>query len=953
MPRNPSTGEYTLPAGTNAITDQTIDSGRYNAFLADVAGEFNSPRPITAGGTGASNATDAMVALGGELAGQVVDSFDTFAFKSGSFVAPATVGVTAPVNGHAFEGIAYVYDASNAAIEARDINDTVVPGRKYIREMKAGVWSAWVWEGLIASGKVDKAGDTMTGDLAIAKVTPSLILNKPTTGNAQVVGQMAGKSRWAIVPGDATAEGGTATGSNFLIARYNNAGAFLSSPLTIERATGQVGMSELNLNNTVAGRTAVTLHGVGGAAYTFDFNGGGDVFQDSTLHHFRSTAGVDWMQVSAGQALITGGGASGVNQIAFDNNVPVRWQVGVGGSASSQPSNFFIYGATGSVGFVFVIDNFGRLIYNVPNLGGGSPVGTMFAKSRNATNGVHYEWTDVGGLVADASGGAFWRGIQLVAPTITDPVGGGSIGSRFGIYSEYNTLAAPSIRSWCFDMGSDSATSRHTFRLRSSGTDILAADPSIFVSNVPVFSIGPITGIAANSIAIDMPSANNGRLSVHSNATGTLPTVAFASRSSNASVGGDFMKFTPSGTTIANGNLSILCGFSIAQLSVIPPTGISQIVLNPQQAAQQAAIIFQQSGVTKWMLGKQTDDSFFIFKSGATNPALSIDANNVTQLTSSKTGAAATATPSTLFVLGGLLGNTANNEINLGGFAVGSPSVSMLNVHWRRLIAGSDFSTAGVGLSLDVDATIGLAQLWFSPAGTLGIGTSTPDGKSVLDLTSTTKGFLPPRMTTTQRDAITAPPAGLTVYNSTLGGLSVYDGTNWDNLTPDTVLWKNINADATAQNIATVQPWFPTAGAVTVEASTLYQMDGVLMMVRSAGTTVHTVGLSFGGTSVSPTVTYDCIARDPAVSTTVGTTHQTMVASASNTIVTGNSSGVGSETYSIEIHGTMRTSGVAGTIIPQFTLSAIPGGAPSVKAGSYFMLTKLGATGTTSSGTWA
>jgi hypothetical protein len=38
----------------------------------------------------------------------------------------------------------------------------------------------------------------------------------------------------------------------------------------------------------------------------------------------------------------------------------------------------------------------------------------------------------------------------------------------------------------------------------------------------------------------------------------------------------------------------------------------------------------------------------------------------------------------------------------------------------------------------------------------VGIGTINPDGSAALDITSTTGGLLPPRMTTTQRDAISA-----------------------------------------------------------------------------------------------------------------------------------------------------------------------------------------------------
>jgi hypothetical protein len=53
---------------------------------------------------------------------------------------------------------------------------------------------------------------------------------------------------------------------------------------------------------------------------------------------------------------------------------------------------------------------------------------------------------------------------------------------------------------------------------------------------------------------------------------------------------------------------------------------------------------------------------------------------------------------------------------------------------------------------------------------------------ALLELTSTTKGFLPPRLTSAQRDAIASPVAGLVVYNTTDNLLSFYNGTAWTNL---------------------------------------------------------------------------------------------------------------------------------------------------------------------------
>jgi len=59
----------------------------------------------------------------------------------------------------------------------------------------------------------------------------------------------------------------------------------------------------------------------------------------------------------------------------------------------------------------------------------------------------------------------------------------------------------------------------------------------------------------------------------------------------------------------------------------------------------------------------------------------------------------------------------------------------------------------------------------------VGVGTTSP--QVALDITSTTSGFLPPRMTTTQRIAISSPPAGSVVFDTTAGTLYVYTGLAW------------------------------------------------------------------------------------------------------------------------------------------------------------------------------
>ena len=63
-----------------------------------------------------------------------------------------------------------------------------------------------------------------------------------------------------------------------------------------------------------------------------------------------------------------------------------------------------------------------------------------------------------------------------------------------------------------------------------------------------------------------------------------------------------------------------------------------------------------------------------------------------------------------------------------------------------------------------------------------------PDTSAMLDVSSTTKGFLMPRMTTVQRDAIILPATGLTIFNTTAVAYQVNTGT------PVAPVWLTLNS---------------------------------------------------------------------------------------------------------------------------------------------------------------
>jgi hypothetical protein len=99
----------------------------------------------------------------------------------------------------------------------------------------------------------------------------------------------------------------------------------------------------------------------------------------------------------------------------------------------------------------------------------------------------------------------------------------------------------------------------------------------------------------------------------------------------------------------------------------------------------------------------------------------------------------------------------------------------------------------------------GLCVAALSQTGSIGIGTINPDASAVLDIQTTSKGMLIPRMTTMQRNAIPTAATGLLVFDNSTGSFWFKSSTNWVELA-DTMnsLWKRSGTNiytVTADNV--------------------------------------------------------------------------------------------------------------------------------------------------------
>jgi len=121
------------------------------------------------------------------------------------------------------------------------------------------------------------------------------------------------------------------------------------------------------------------------------------------------------------------------------------------------------------------------------------------------------------------------------------------------------------------------------------------------------------------------------------------------------------------------------------------------------------------------------------------------------------------------------------------GITIASASNGVGALYFADGTSGSDASRGGLYYS-HIDNSMqlladGSARVHITSAGSVGIGTTSPNASALLDVTSTTQGLLPPRMTTTQRNAISSPAAGLMIYNTTTNKLNFYNGSAWEAVT--------------------------------------------------------------------------------------------------------------------------------------------------------------------------
>lgn len=171
-----------------------------------------------------------------------------------------------------------------------------------------------------------------------------------------------------------------------------------------------------------------------------------------------------------------------------------------------------------------------------------------------------------------------------------------------------------------------------------------------------------------------------------------------------------------------------------------------------------------------------------------------------------------------------------------------------------------------------------------------------------------------------------------------------------------------LNSNLVGTDTATSQNVFGLG--VTLSSSTVYEFKGRYIFFRSAGITSHTFSTTFGGNVNINNIIYQTAMKYNTTAynlSATGDTYSTYKVNSTPDGVTGLSvianSGIvttsGAVVYmAVEIQGTLSVN-TGGTFLPQYNLSAAPGGAYTTQPGSYFYIYPIGPAGNVAIGTWA
>jgi len=324
------------------------------------------------------------------------------------------------------------------------------------------------------------------------------------------------------------------------------------------------------------------------------------------------------------------------------------------------------------------------------------------------------------------------------------------------------------------DFGISSATSTHTFNLPTASAAnrgaLSSADWSTFNGkfNLPALTSGSV--LFSNGTTIAQDNANlfwddtNNRLGI---GTATPSFIIDA-------VGAD-ARFNS--VRVGRGSGNIVTNNAVGNDALF-----SNTIGTQNTALSQFALFSNTTGNQNTAVGvRAIQDNI----GGSLNVGLGYQAGRF--LTDGTT--VVTTTNQSVFIgaLSKALADSQTNQIVIGynAFGLGSNSVVLGNSSVTLTALRGNVlinTTTDAGFKLDVNGTARVTGA-LRADNTFLVNGTTINASAIAQIDSLTRGFLPPRMTTTQKNAIASPATGLVVYDTTLNKLCVRTASSWETIT--------------------------------------------------------------------------------------------------------------------------------------------------------------------------
>jgi hypothetical protein len=314
----------------------------------------------------------------------------------------------------------------------------------------------------------------------------------------------------------------------------------------------------------------------------------------------------------------------------------------------------------------------------------------------------------------------------------------------YNLYSSFNL-----VRNGATSIALDRFTGAPHFNFRAAGGTI--ASPSTQVGELGNIGWWSYSGTAFNRNVLLLAEASNfvgglaqtQRLSIGMGESGPSSNYYFSMVNGNTFFGSGASSVTPTARLQVRGS-----GSTSATTSLLVQNSIADTSLEVKDDGQLRIPV----------------------KTGQSINNLLIDANT----------SGSTATPKIALIASGF--NAQFYIAACGPASTGAPS-AIVSKGLLQCPSGIAFTTNNAGAINNTDISLLLYQ-----SKSVHINGFTEVASAVLNVESTTKGFLMPRMTTVQRDAIASPATGLQVFNTTLGTVDTYDGTGWDRFGSQTLI---------------------------------------------------------------------------------------------------------------------------------------------------------------------